>query len=197
VLAVWLFCALELAVVFGFLGALRADRLLTYPYLAGLALGTVSALLGAPVLWRRRRLLASQGDGTPRWLRGTYALFALVTLLLAVAALTLDVSTGRIVPEALSPFSAAAFAAFLVALAAGALPMAFTRDAEPAAQYARAGLFPDVLVLAAALAFSSDFDFTARPGNWLYIAAYVIVLIVALAIAWWHRRGTQPVTWRP
>ena len=65
--------------------------------------------------------------------------------------MTLDVSNSRVVPEPLSPFSATAFAAFLVALAAGALPLAVTHDVEPAAQYARGGLFPAVLALAAAL----------------------------------------------
>jgi hypothetical protein len=197
VVAVWLFCVLELAVVLGFAKVLRTDHWLTYPYLLALGLGIVSALLGAPVLWRRRALLAKQGDGVPIWLRATYALFTVVTLGLAVAALTLDVSNGSVVPEALSPFSATAFAAFLVALAAGALPMALTRDAEPAAQYARAGLFPDVLTLAAALAFTSSFDLEARPGGWLYIGAYVLVAIVALAIVYWHRRGQRPVGWRP
>jgi hypothetical protein len=120
-----------------------------------------------------------------------------VTLVLAVAALTLDVTNSRVVPEPLSPFSATAFAAFLVALAAGATPMVVTHDAEPAAQYARAGLFPDVLALAAALAFTSSFDLAARPGGWLYIGAYVLVAIVALAITLWHRRGQRPVSWRP
>ncbi|MDL2335008.1 MAG: hypothetical protein QFC55_03120 [Chloroflexota bacterium] len=197
VLAVWLFAVLQLAVVVGFSAVLRTDHLLTYPYLLALLLGTLSAVLGAPVLWRRRQLLATQGDGTPRWLRATYALFALVTLLLAAAALTLDVSNGRVVPEPLSPFSATAFAAFLVALAAGALPLALTHDVEPAAQYARAGLFPDILALAAALSFSSTFDLAAHPGGWLYIGAYVLVAIVALAITWWHRRGQRQVSWRP
>lgn len=197
VIAVWLFCVLELAVVLRFAGALRTDHWLTYPYLLALLLGVVSTLLGAPVLWRRRPLLATQGDGNPAWLRMTYALFTLVTLLLAVAALTLDVSNGRVVPEPLSPFSATAFAAFLLALAAGAAPMVVTHDAEPAAQYARAGLFPDVLALAAALAFTSSFDLAARPGGWLYIGAYVLVAIATLAITLWHRRGQRPVTWRP
>ena len=196
VVAVWLFCLFELAVVIGFAGALRTDHWLTYPYLLALLLGVASTLLGAPVLWQRRRLLMTQGHGNPTWLRATYGLFSLVTLGLAVAALTLDVSNSRVVPEPLSPFSATAFAAFLVALAAGAAPMVLTHDAEPAAQYARAGLYPDVLALAAALAFSGSFDLAARPGGWLYIGAYVLVAIVALAIAVWHRRDHHPTRWR-
>jgi hypothetical protein len=195
VIAVWLFAVLELVVVIGFNAALLADHVLTYPYLLALLLGTLSALLGAAVLWRRRGLLRTQGEGTPTWLRATYGVFALVTMALAVAAVTLDVSNSHVVPEPLSPFSATAFAAFLVALAAGALPLAVTHDVEPAAQYARAGLFPAVLGLAAALSFSSTFDLVARPGGWLYIGAYVVVAIVSLLIVWWHRRGQQPVTW--
>jgi hypothetical protein len=195
VIAVWLFAILELAVVIGFGAILHTDRLLTYPYLLALVLGTISALLGAPTLWHRRRLLRTQGEGTPTWLRATYGLFAFVTFALAIAALTFDVTNSRVVPEPLSPFSATAFAAFLVALAAGALPLAFTNDVEPAAQFARAGIFPDILALAAALSFSSTFDLVGRPGGWLYIGAYVLVAIVALLIVWWHRRGNRPVTW--
>ncbi|MEP7360119.1 MAG: hypothetical protein ABI744_00935 [Chloroflexota bacterium] len=195
VIAVWLFALLELVVVIVFSAVLLTDHVLTYPYLLGLLLGTLSAVLGASVLWRRRELLRTQGEGTPIWLRATYGVFALVTVALAVAALTLDVSNSRVVPEPLSPFSATAFGAFLIALAAGALPMAVTHDVEPAAQYARAGLFPAVLALAAALSFSSTFDLVARPGGWLYIGAYVVVAIIALLITWWHRRGQRPVTW--
>ena len=197
VVAVWLFCVLELAVVIGFAGALRTDHWLTYPYLLALALGVISAALGAPVLWRRRRLLAAQGDGNPGWVRAVYALFALGTFGLAVAALTLDVSTASVVPEPLSRFSASAFAAFLAALGCGALPMVVTRDVEPAAQYARAGLFPNVLVLAAALGFSSSFDLGARPGGWLYIGAYVLAAVIALAIVVWYRRATAGPSWTP
>jgi hypothetical protein len=187
---------LELAVTIGFSAVVRFDHVLTYPYLLALILGSVSALLGARVLWSRRELVRTQGEGTPLWLRATYGLFALVTLALAGAAVTLDLNTASVVPEALSPFSAMAFAAFLIALGVAALPLAFTHDIEPAAQYARAGLFPDILTLAAALSFSATFDFSAHPGGWLYIGAYVVVAIVALSITWWHRRGTRPVTWR-
>jgi hypothetical protein len=195
VIAVWLFAILELAVVIGFGAILHTDRLLSYPYLLALVLGTVSAILGVPTLWHRRRLLRTQGEGTPLWLRATYGVFALVTLALAIAALTFDLTTGRVVPEPLSPFSATAFGAFLLALAAAALPLAFTNDVEPAVQFARAGLFPDILTLAAALSFTSTFDLTGRPGGWLYISAYVVVAVAALAIVWWHRRGNRPVTW--
>jgi hypothetical protein len=196
VVAVWLFCVLELVVVLASVAALRTDHWLTYPYLMALLLGAVSAVLGAPVLWQRRKLLATQGDGTPLWLRATYAVFALVTLGLALAALTF-VSKGQVVPEPLSPFSTGAFAAFLIALAVAALPLIRTRDAEPAVQYARAGIFPDILALAPALAFSSSFDLAHRPGNLLYIGAYVLVAIIALVIVQWHRRGHQQASWEP
>ena len=53
------------------------------------------------------------------------------------------------------------------------------------------------MALAAALSFSSTFDLAAHPGGWLYIGAYVLVAIVALAITWWHRRGQRHVSWRP
>ena len=191
----WLFSLLELVAVLLFLPSLRSDHFLTIPYLAALSLGTASGVLGARGWWARRGELSVTGNDMPRWMLITYAAFVVVTVLLAVIATVVVPASGSIFPEPLGAFTTRAFAAFFAALAAGALPLLFTRDVEPAAQYARAGLYPDVLILAAAISYLELFDFRARPGGLVYIGAYVVTAIAAMSIVYWHRRQGE-VSWR-
>jgi hypothetical protein len=189
-MAVWAFSFLELAVTVVFISALRTDSWLTWPYLVALGLGSASAALGVPTLWRMRAQLASQGDGLPGWIRATYAAFVVVTGLLALTTLIVVPTSGAVFPEPLGVFTARAFAAFFAALAIGALPLLRTRDVEPAAHYARAGIYPIALILVAAFSYLHLFDFGARPGGFIYIGAYVLTGVVAVAIVLWHRRET-------
>ncbi len=191
----WLFSAFELLVVIAFAPLLRTDQFLTIPYLAALGLGTASGLLGARGWWAMRRELVVEGEGMPRWIFVTYALFVAVTALLTVAALLVVPAGGTIFPEPLGAFTTRAFAAFFAALGAGAVPLLFTRDDEPAAHYARAGLYPVVLILAAAISYLDLFDFGARPGGLIYIGAYAVTAIAAMSIVYWHRRQSE-VDWR-
>ncbi len=199
VIAVWAFSVLELLVVLAFLPLLRTDLFLTYAYVLALLLGVASALLGAAGWWRMRRELLAQGargEGMPRWMRVVFAIFVLVTGLLAVAALLVVPTGATIFPEPLSAFTTRAFAAFFAALGLGALPLLFTRDVDAAAQYARTGLYPDVLIVGAAISYVHLFDFSARPGGLVYIGAYVVTAIAAMAIVYWHRERSE-VSWRP
>lgn len=198
VLAVWLFCALELVVVASAWTELNTDHWLSYPYMLALVLGSMSALLGGPILWRRRALVASQGTGTPRWVRAIYAVSAAAAAVGAVALLLFDTSTVGIVPEPLTALSARAAVAMLAALAAAMVPMALTRDVEPAVQFARAGLYIDVLTVVAAAVWIGTFDVSGRLAGFVYLAAWVIAAALALAIVIWNRRahGYVEATWR-
>jgi hypothetical protein len=195
-IAVWLFSALELVVVLAFVGLLRTDHLLTWPYLIAIVLGTASGIAGLPALWRMRAELAADVEEVPRWIRGIYVAFVFVTGLLAVITLFVTPTNGAFFPEPLSAFTARAFSAFFASLAFGALPLLFTRDVEPAVRYARAGLYPVFLILAAAVSYIAVFDFQLRPGGMIYIGAYVVTGIAALAIVGWHRRTTPDFTYR-
>ena len=53
-LLVWVFAILELVVVVLFLGALRTDHWLTWPYLVALGLTAIAGVAGLPVLYRAR-----------------------------------------------------------------------------------------------------------------------------------------------
>jgi len=189
-LALWAFSAFELLVAGVFFNSLRVDNWLTWPYLLALALGTASGVLGLPVLWRMRRELLVSGEGMPRWIRASYAAFVVVTGLLALVALIVVPTNGAVFPEPLGAFTTRAFSGFFAALGIGAVPLLLARDVEPAAHYARAGIYPVVLILFAALSYLVLFDFGARPGGLLYIGAYVATGVVAMAIVVWHKRET-------
>jgi hypothetical protein len=199
VVAVWLFCGLELVVVASMWTELRTDQWLTYPYLLALVLGLLSGLLGGPILWRRRNLLQTQGYGTPRWLRAIYAVSAAAAATAAVALLLGDTSRSGIVPEPLTTISARAAAAMFVALTAATLPMALTRDVAPALQFARGGLYIDVLSVVAAAVWIGSFDVTGRPAGLVYLAGWVLAAVLALAIVIWNRRahGYVEARWSP
>jgi len=199
ILALWAFALLELIVVGASLGALRTDHWLTWPYLLAMVLGLASAIAGAPFLLRSEvgaRTTDDDDEPMPSWMRLVFVTFTIVAGGLAIAALVLDVSNGRVVPEPLTPFSARAFAAFLGALAVGTLPLLVSRSAAPGVEYARAGLYPIALILAAAVILSDAFDFGARPGGLVYIGAYIVAALVALAILVWYRRLTGTPIWR-
>lgn len=197
IVATWAFALFEALAVIASAGALRTDHWLTWPYLLALVLGAASALTGASAVWRSRAGAPSDDDEpAPRWMRVVYLAFAVVAFGLAVAALVLDTSNGNVVPEPLSPFSARSFAAFLAALGVGALPLLVSRSAAPGVEYARAGLYPVVLIVTAAVVFQGSFDFAARPGGVVYLAAYVVAGVVALAILVWYRGRTGTPIWR-
>ncbi|CAN5816107.1 hypothetical protein BH24CHL5_BH24CHL5_06770 [soil metagenome] len=198
-LAVWSFAILETVVVIGFLGVLRTDQWLTWPYLAGLLFGVGSAVLGLPVAWLRRRELRAEpddGDEMPRPIRLVFAGFATVVFALAATTLLVTPVGSAVFPEPISAFTTRAFAAFFASLGFGALPLLVARAVDPAVDYSRAGLYLVVLITAAAFSFLHVFDFAARPGQLIYVGAYALTAVVALAIVMWHRGRTDAPRWR-
>jgi hypothetical protein len=197
-LAAWSFSILEMLVVVAFAERLRTDHLLTWPYVGALILGALSGAFGLPVAWRRRAELGSRSaDQSSRGLRAVFGGFGVLVLGLAAAVLVFDTATPRVFPEPLSPFTAGAFAAFLASLGVGALPLLLARDAQPAIHYTRNGLYLIVLITVAALSYLHVFDFSARPGQLIYIGAYVVTGAVAVALLIWHRQASGGPRWRP
>jgi hypothetical protein len=190
-LFVWSFAVFELIVVIAFLGVLRTDHWLTWPYLLSLLLGAASAVVGLPALWAARREILVTAP-VPAWIRLVFVAFVLVLGGLALVTLLVVADTGRIFPEPLSAFTTRAFSAFFGALLVGGLPLLLARDVRAPLEYMRAGLYLIVPITLAALLNLGSFDFGGRPGGLVYIGAYVAAGVVALYSTWWRGRRSLP-----
>ena len=191
---VWVFSVLELWVVVAFLGALRTDQPLTWPYLAALVCGTVAALPGVVVLWRERGVLTEPGAAVPRWVRFFTLSFIVVVGFLAVSLLLRDANAeGRtLFPETLTLFTVRAFSAFFFATVAAALSLLPSRNVATAVTFAQMGLYLVIPITVAAIAHIGVFDFSARPGGLIYIGLYVFTAVLAIAsVIWYRRRGER------
>lgn len=178
---VWAFCVLELVVVVAFLGVLRTDHILTWPYLAAMLAGSASALLGVPWLWRKRAELRV-GTPLPRPLLLIFVGFILLTLGLAASTAVHIAAASNLFPEPLSAFTTRAFSAFFASLALGTIPILAARRLEPAIAFTRAGLYLLAPITVAAFMFLHVFDFAAHPGQLTYIGAYVLAIVVSVAV---------------
>lgn len=197
-LYLWGFALLESTVLVAFRDRIPFGEVMTWPYLAALAIGLVTAVVGI-VDWPRRRPTTDvPGDPrSPGWIRVLAVLFVLAVGFLAVKGI-LDPEAGltkNVFPEELSPFTIRAFGVFYLAIAIPAIPLIFSRSLAPVLWYGRGGLGIIVPITVAALVYIGRFDFDAHPRQVLYIGAYVGVFVAAVVILWWASiRPPEPVT---
>lgn len=186
----WVFSLLELWVTVAFLGVLRTDQLLTWPYLLALVTGAAAAIPGAVLLWRSRAAIMAPGERLPGWVRFFEASFILVVGFLAVSLLLRDASVeGRaIFPEPLTLFTVRAFCAFFFALVVGAASLLPSRDVRTAVTFAQMGLYLIIPITIAAFANLGVFDFSARPGGLIYIGLYLLTATLAIFSLLWYRQ---------
>ncbi|MDQ4098864.1 MAG: hypothetical protein M3144_13485 [Actinomycetota bacterium] len=194
----WVFAAVEIAVLVWFRDLIRFDGVLTWPYLITLGLALVTAVIGVADLARLRpQVVDSTGPAAPPAIRALGVVFVILVGFLAVKGLV-DPESGRtlnVFPEALSPFTIRAFAVFYGAIAVGAIPLIFARSLTPTLTYALAGMGLIVPITAAAFVYIGRFDFADHPLQVIYIGAYVGVLIAAIGLLSWARgRGRRVVS---
>ncbi len=190
---VWTFALLELLVVLAFLGALRTDHLLTWPYLLALGLTAAAAVVGVPVLYRARTEIRRPGERIPGWVWFFIVSFIIVVGFLAVSLFlrTTDAPGQTLFPEPLTLFTVRAFSAFFASLVAGAVALLFSRNLAAPVELARVGLYLIVPIVIATLANLGSFDFGARPGGLIYIGAYVATGLIAAVSVWWYRARSR------
>jgi len=188
-LLVWVFAILELVVVVLFLGALRTDHWLTWPYLVALGLTAAAGVAGLPVLYRARDEIRRPGERIPAWVWFFIVSFVIVVGFLAVSLFlrTANSPGQTLFPEPLTLFTVRAFSAFFASLVAGAVALLFSRNLAAPVELARVGLYLVVPIIVASLANLGSFDFAARPGGLVYIGAYVLTAVLAAFSVWWYR----------
>ena len=192
-LYVWLFGLLESLVVVFHGGDLELGQALAWPYLIVLIAGLLATAAGIADFARTRPSLSAPGARNPAVFRVLSAAFVVVVSLLALPLLDGYESSQRVWPVSLTLASARSFAAFFGALALSAVAVTFTRDLAPVLIYLRTAIFLNTVVLVAALVFIETFDFSAHPGQLLYVGLYVIALVgTATMIAFGRRRAVEP-----
>ena len=190
----WSFSVLEVVVLVWFRDLFRAGEVMTWPYVATLALGVAAAVIGVAD-WLRRRPLAVRTDDprAPAWFRVLAILFVVAVGYLAVVAI-LDADAGRtrnVFPEELSPFTLRAFGVFFLSIVVGTLPLvaAQTLTIRPTLAYGWGGVGLIVPITIAAFLYLDRFDFSDHPRQSVYIGAYVAAFVALMPLlAWGHRR---------
>ena len=186
---VWVFSLLELVVVVLFLGVLRTDHWLTWPYLAALVLGLAGGIVGAAALYNTRDAIRRPGERIPTWVWALIGTFIVLVGFLAVSlSLRTSAEQGQsLFPEPLTLFTVRAFAAFFASLVVSAIALLPSRDLAAPIDLARVGLYLVIPITIASLANLGAFDFGAKPGGLVYIGAYILTAGLALFSVWWYR----------
>lgn len=185
------FAAAQLLVVIAFRGALRVE-ILTVPYLLTLAFTLIAGAFGILELRSKPAIVIDEGDEPiSRIVRRLLIGLALFVAALAVGGFLAGTgglsTTGKIFPEPLTLFTVRSFAAFYLALAIGIVALLARPRAASGVLLGIAGVALIIPILAAAILNIGAFDFAGRPLGILYLAAYTVVLVPALAFLWRHR----------
>ena len=190
-----LFGLLEAGVLVAFRAKLAPGHPVAWLYVAALASNVMLAAVAA-LEWLMRRPARVQFGARPGCAdRAFVAAFFIFVAFLAGYSLLAPIgapgTNGGIFPEVMSAFTLRSFAAFYLALALGAIPLALENSVSPGLHHGWASLGLIVIITLAALVNIRLFDFAARPGGLAYIGAYVIVGIPVASVLLLRGTGTR------
>lgn len=192
----WLFGVSELLVVYLFRAKLSLGHPIAWLYLGTLIVNTMAAIIGAFDWLRLRPTINSSAPARTT----TLQLTALTGFILAVGFLGYygctakigDLGTnGGIFPEVMSVFTLRSFGVFYLSLALPPISLLRNRDLKPFLNYGFLAYGLIVSITAAAFVHIRLFDFTARPGGFLYFGAYLAVGITFLLYFRNHGTGAR------
>jgi hypothetical protein len=180
----WCFGVFELVVLLAYRDRVRTDSAVAWFYLAAIGLLCLAAVVGTVDLVRLRPVPELPGRRMPGWLRALVVLFiAFVGFLFAVALLRPSAAVGGgIFPEDMSPFTVRGFGVYFLALVLAAVVVACRATVEPLIAHTQGGIGVTAAILLASLIHLDAFDLTGRPGQWIYLGSYIVVLVVAAAV---------------
>lgn len=174
----WLFGALELAVVVAFRDKLVLAHPIAWFYLITLGVNALAAIVGV-IEWLRARPTTPLNDVAP-----TSALrFLIISFVLLVGFLGLyglvaqigDLATkGEIFPEIMSLFTLRSFGAFYFCLALAVVPLIRERHRQAVLNHAWLAYGFIIFITLAAFVNLPVFDFNAHPFQTIYIGIYLL-----------------------
>ncbi len=180
-LFLWPFSLLESGLLLLHRSVLHLATPLGWPYVLTLAIAALVAVVGLVDRARRQPVMSSDTAAVPGGAHVAALAFVFFVSFLGVVGLSGRFGSGAtIFPEPLTVLTVRAFGAFYLSLAISTLPLIWEQRIALWRLYARVALAPLVLVTLAALIHLDRFDFARRPGELLYIGAYLIVGIVTV-----------------
>jgi len=190
----WAFGLLQSVVLLAFRHKVVTDTPLALFYLCVIGLMVVAAVVGVADVVRLRPRWTDAGPPMPRWLQVAVIVFICFTgFLFAVAILRPSAAVGgHVFPETMTPLTVRTFGVYFLTLALSALVVLVGRRLAPLLVHIEGGIGITVPILVASLVYLGVFDFGAHPGQWIYLGAYVVFLLIAIPTVVHYRRAGLP-----
>jgi len=192
----WLFGVLETVVVLIHRDKLITGAALTVPYLIVLGLTVIAAAAGLADWIRRRPPLRSGGVAMPGLARGLQIGFVIVVAFIAAVVLYGPASAhdARYFPQPLTSFTLGALGVFYLSLSLSVLAMVTQPGMNTLATYLRGTIVLLVVIVMATLLYVGIFHFATHPRRFVYLGAYLVVLVGTIWLMAWHRWRTTQLT---
>ncbi|HSK88467.1 MAG TPA: hypothetical protein VK880_08935 [Anaerolineales bacterium] len=188
----WLFGIFDAAVMLAFRDKVNLESMVALGYVAAIGINVVAAVIGVIDVLRLRPNIRTDGTPIPGYVRGFMIVFTIVLSTVAAGGLLARAgglaTEGGLFPEPVTLFTVRAFAVFFAAVCLSALLLIWNRSPAPMFSYGLAGLALMIPVLIAAFANIDKFDFSARPGGFLYLGAWIVTLIATAWGLWRYRQ---------
>ena len=175
----WVFGIAELAVLIVFRDKLVLGHTIAWLYLVTIGLNALAAVLGVYEWFRLRPAHETFGPQAKAFHYFLISAFVAIVAGLAIYGLYAQVgdvgTNGGVFPEVMSPFTLKAFAVFYLSLCLSAAVMLRERNLLTLLTY---GFSSDMLVIAitaAIFVYFNLFDFSAHPGQFIYVGAYFLI----------------------
>ena len=175
----WVFGISELIVVLAFRDKLLVQHPIAWLYLATIGLNALAALLGVSE-WARLRpahtTFGAQAKPFHYLLIGVFVAIVAGLAIYGLYAQIGDVGTnGGVFPEVMSLFTLRAFAAFYLSLSASAAILLRERNLLTMLTYGFSSYILVIAITAAIFVYFRLFDFSAHPGQLIYVGAYFLI----------------------
>jgi hypothetical protein len=188
----WLFGIFDAAVMLAFRDKVNLESIVALGYVAAVGVNVLAAVIGTIDVLRLRPNVRVDGTPVPGYVRGLMIVFTIVLSTVAAGGLFAragGLSTeGGLFPEPVTLFTVRAFAAFFAAVCLSVVLLIWNRNSAPMFSYGLAGLAIIVPILIAAFANLDKFDFSGRPGGFLYLGGWIVTLIVTAWGLWRYRQ---------
>ena len=180
----WLFGIGELLVLFFFRDKLKLEHPIAWLYFITLIVNAVTAVVGILELVSKRPSLRSEGVRFSP-MQNTFLIVFIVFvgflgLYGCMAQIGAPGTNGGIFPEIMSLFTLRSFGVFYLSLALAVMPYLWNKDLNAILNHSIASYGLILFITAAAFVYLRLFDFTAKPGGFLYFGAYLGVGIPLL-----------------